>query len=70
MDLHSQIRPSHVRAVALTCWTGAVMLTAVLGMSAWQAFEEAQPIGRDAESPAAIYLAKYTGMDRRFPAVR
>ncbi len=33
--------PSQVRTVALICWSLAVMMTAALGWSAWQAYDNA-----------------------------
>lgn len=42
--------PGHVRAFALVCWSLAVMMTAALGWSAWQAYDNADEVSRHVQA--------------------
>ena len=43
---------TQVRAVALVCWSLAVMMTAALGWSAWQAYDDAGETTRHVQARA------------------
>ncbi|WP_203291836.1 hypothetical protein [Maricaulis parjimensis] len=42
--------PAYVRTVALVCWSLAVVMTAALGWSAWQAYDTAGATTRHVEA--------------------
>ncbi len=44
--------PAQMRAVALACWSLAVMMTAALGWSAWQAYDHAGETTRHVQARA------------------
>ncbi|MFY0638264.1 hypothetical protein [Maricaulis maris] len=46
--------PGHARSLALVCWTAAVIMTGVMGWSAWRAIDTAS---HDADSIVAHHEA-------------
>ena len=53
--------PGYVRSLALVCWGAAVALTAVLSLSAWSAFRDAQGPGAPNPAREAIIIEAKQG---------